>query len=200
MKTLLLASLALLVGCEDLSAYQPPQAAPTATLRAENTRGAAPFVAEFTLEAHDEDSDELSCILEFGDAQSVERERCAGRTNLFHTYHEPGTYQARLSVSDGEEHAASEVSVGVTPRSDVTLTFTADPERGEAPLTAEFEWTSEGLAGQNCVLDFGDGATQEIENCAQVTNAFHTFKSSGGFVVTLTFPEVAGRSVGILVE
>ena len=202
MKYLLIASLFLLTACEDLSRYQPPQAAPVVTLSAEATQGAAPFTTEFILDVQDEDSAELDCVLEFGDAQRVEKERCAGRTNLFHTYDAPGTYQARLSVTDGKTSALAETSINVVASSedDVELLFTATPERGNAPLIVEFEWTSTGLSGQSCVLDFGEGETQEIENCDQVTNTFHTFESPGGFVVTLTFGDVAGRSIGILVE
>lgn len=66
--------------------------------------------------------------------------------------------------------------------------FSAEPAEGEAPLLVGFGWDVVDLEGDMlaCTLEFGDGAKETVENCADVTDTFHTFEKPGGYTVMLT--------------
>lgn len=65
--------------------------------------------------------------------------------------------------------------------------FSAEPAEGEAPLLVGFGWDVVDLEGDMlaCTLEFGDGAKETVENCADVTDTFHTFEEPGGYTVVV---------------
>ncbi len=65
--------------------------------------------------------------------------------------------------------------------------FAAEPAEGQAPLLVGFSWRAADPEGDalTCTLDFGDGATDRIENCGQVANHFHEYTWLGGYVAVL---------------
>lgn len=65
--------------------------------------------------------------------------------------------------------------------------FSAEPAEGPAPLLVGFDWEAVDLEEDilSCTLVFADGAEESIENCAEVTNAFYTFETTGGYTVVL---------------
>ena len=67
-------------------------------------------------------------------------------------------------------------------------TFEATLEGGGAPAEVLFSWTVQDpdSATLSCVLDFGDGVKESVDNCSQVTNMFHTFTEPGNYVVQLS--------------
>jgi hypothetical protein len=75
---------------------------------ADPSRGVAPLTVAFSVTASDPDGDALSYSWDFGDGNSSDQQ------NPTHTYTEPGTYEAELTVSDGELSASGSVTVTVT--------------------------------------------------------------------------------------
>ena len=70
---------------------------------------------------------------------------------------------------------------------DVTASFTATPDFGNAPLTVDYTNTSTGVtAGDNIFWDFGDG------NTASTFDATHDFLNPGTYVTTLTVTTADG--------
>jgi PKD repeat protein len=66
--------------------------------------------------------------------------------------------------------------------------LTISPTGGPAPLLSAVSWkiinTSKNPV--TCTLDFGNGAMQTLEDCAQKTNVFYTYEKNGGFILVLT--------------
>jgi len=101
--------------------------------------GDAPLEVDFSVEASDEDGDDLSYEWDFDDGNS------SSQQNPTHTYTDPGTYEAEVTVSDGEDSVSASVEVDVTePAVDVTPPVTThelvsdDPGAGgvyRAPVT-----------------------------------------------------------------
>ena len=88
----------------------PPQ---VVTFNASPTSGFAPLYVEFGVSANDADGDQLTCNLGFGDGGSSGPFSCGSLLKVPHTYTDPGTYTATLSVNDGRGGSDS-ASVQVT--------------------------------------------------------------------------------------
>lgn len=80
---------------------------PTAQLSADPTSGIAPLTVTFSRSARDQDGDDLTCTLDFGDG-SAPASGCSG--NVTHTYQNAGTYTARFSVDDGHGHKVTKTA------------------------------------------------------------------------------------------
>ncbi|HSI79412.1 MAG TPA: ThuA domain-containing protein [Solirubrobacterales bacterium] len=79
------------------------------SIAADPVTGEAPLEVDFTAEASDPDEDELSFEWDFGDGST------SNQQNPTHTYAEPGTYEAELTVSDGAATASDSVTITVEP-------------------------------------------------------------------------------------
>jgi serine protease len=170
---------------------QPPIASFTAT----PTTGMAPQLVSFVPTASDPDGTVVSYFWDFGDGVSI-KGRAAN-----HTYHEPGTYIATLTVTDNdgaETLVSTEIIItGPPPNQAPTATFTANPETGEAPLTVSFNASGSSdpdgtIASYN--WDFGDGATS--------TNATrnHSYSEAGTYLVKLTVTDNDGATAEATTE
>ena len=64
--------------------------------------------------------------------------------------------------------------------------FVAEPAEGQAPLLVGFSWSAADIEGDtlSCTLLYGN-ERQQVENCGEVTNTFHTFEEPGGYTVVL---------------
>lgn len=62
----------------------------------------------------------------------------------------------------------------------------AEPAEGQAPLLVGFSWNAADIEGDtlSCTLAYGS-EQQQVENCGEVTNTFHTFEKPGGYTVVL---------------
>ena len=193
----LLSFISLITSCSIISdalEKNPPlikafEATPTEALTSEDIL--------FSWEVADIDGDQLICTLDFGDDETEKVENCLQITNTFHTFEKPGTYIVKLSVSDGGETTVKTVPVvlkesqvpdepGEPSDKLVIEQFIAQPETGEAPLLSVFRWTVSAKDAVTCTLDFGDDASETIENCQDVTDTFHEFKDPGGYRVVLS--------------
>ena len=88
----------------------PGNVAPTVHAAADPTSGIAPLRVRLTSSAHDADGDQLTSVWDFGDGGQ------AGGASAVHTYRQPGTYDATVTVTDpGGRTATATVRVTVAP-------------------------------------------------------------------------------------
>jgi cellulose 1,4-beta-cellobiosidase len=79
----------------------------------------------------------------------------------------------------------------------------AEPAEGQAPLLVGFSWNADDVEGDtlSCTLVYGN-ERQQVENCGEVTNTFHTFEEPGRYTVVLRVDDglnTAARSVAVRV-
>jgi PKD repeat protein len=86
---------------------------------ADTTSGFAPLAVEFTAEASDADEDELTYSWDFDGDGTAD----ADTKNASHEYAQPGTYDAKLTVSDGEASVSRTVPVTVLADDDPAARF-----------------------------------------------------------------------------
>jgi PKD repeat protein len=114
---------------------EPPNTAPEITsATATPSTGAAPLPVQFAAAATDAEGDELSYSWDFGNGGTTED---ATTKDAAFTYTTPGTYTAKVTVSDGEATDSETVTVTVEePQEPGTPTVEAfaDPTSGTAPL------------------------------------------------------------------
>jgi PKD repeat protein len=188
----LLVTLSLLGACsiiETLTDEGPPPV--ISDLIITPPSGAAPLLSTIKWNIQTSSTAPLKCELDFGDGATQEIENCSQLTDAFHTYEKPGGYIVVLKVESGRSElkrsATVTVQEGGTAQNLQITKFLAKPATGSAPLVTNLEWqiSSKGQTPLTCDLNFGDDQTQKVENCGQVTFAFHTFQNPGGYVITL---------------
>jgi hypothetical protein len=93
----------------------PGNNAPTVQALADPKSGTAPLVVRFSSAASDPDGDQLLSVWDFGDGVK------AGGDAATHTYTQPGTYNAKVTVTDpGGKSATATVQVMVNPKTTVS--------------------------------------------------------------------------------
>jgi PKD repeat protein len=154
---------------------------PAASASASPTSGLAPLEVSFSGTAVG-GNEPLSYQWVFGDGSDPVDEQ-----NTTHTYQNPGTYNALLRVTDSDgDTATSEVSIEVIPSTVPTVSITATPTQGIAPLTVNFTSTVADGSGQyEYSWDFGDGTTSDARNPS------HRYEDGGTFTATLVVTDNA---------
>ena len=156
---------------------------------ADDTEGPAPHDVLFHAVAEDPDGGDLTYLWDFGDGGS------AFGDEVEHTYLEPGSYTATVTVTDetGEE-ATSEIEITVTDppgNRPPEVEAAAAPASGKAPL--EVLLTAQGSDPDGDVLtyrwDFGDGSAPVSGRVAR-----HTYTKNGTFTATVTATDRAGAT------
>jgi PKD repeat protein len=103
----------------------PGNVAPIVTAGATPRSGTAPLRVSFSSSAVDPDGDQVSTVWDFGDGVK------AGGANIAHTYTQPGTYTATVTVRDPG---------GLTDTESMAITVTATrtpPQGSPPPVTGE---------------------------------------------------------------
>ena len=77
------------------------------SIAADPSSGDAPLEVDLSVTASDPDGDELSYEWDFGDGETSTEE------DPTHTYNDPGTYEAEVTVSDGEAEVSDSATVTV---------------------------------------------------------------------------------------
>lgn len=154
---------------------------PQATLDADNLTGEAPMDVTFTIDASDDDGDELTWTLDVDGDQVPDAEGDELPTTYTHTYAEGFTGNASLVVSDGTEEVATAIALDI-----------AD---APAPETFSFECTVP-------VPSVGVSMTGTIGACELGTlekdSTFTAVEEPGGCRVTYREESVGGT--GSLVD
>ncbi|HHH47807.1 MAG TPA: PKD domain-containing protein, partial [Gammaproteobacteria bacterium] len=148
--------------------------------------------ATFTWAVGDADGDTLTCELDIDADGSIEYtiNDCANNASQMHTYGQAGTYQARLSVSDGIAPAVqstTDVTVSAPP---VINEFTVSPNPAYATVATTFYWQVSDADGDTltCELDVDADGTNDytINDCANTASQGHTYATSGNYTARLT--------------
>ena len=166
----------------------PPNRPPTVRAAADPGSGDAPLDVRFSAEGSDPDGDTLQYEWDFGDGGS------AFGAQATHRYSAPGDYEATVTVTDPDgEEATATVHVTVTGNRAPSVTLTADPESGTAPLRVRFEANGTDPEGGNVRYryTFGDGSPS-----ANGRRTTHRYRQPGTYTarVTATDPEGAAST------
>lgn len=138
--------------------------------------------------SYDPDGSIVSYSWAFGDGST------ASGTTTSHVYSSPGTYTARLTVTDNRGATGTTtrtVSVGATVNQPPTASFTVSPSTAQPGAFLFFDASASFDPDGTIVSyawDFGDGMS------ASGTTTYHQFSSAGNYTVTLTVRDDDGAS------
>lgn len=123
-------------------------------------------------------------IIEFGDGQSQALSNVAGSMTVNHTYNQAGLYTIIITATDsiGDQTRLSGV-ISVRPRAPISVTLTAAPTAGTAPLAVNFTATITGDASvAEFQWDFGDGTSRTTSG----RNVSHVYTEAGVYTASVT--------------
>lgn len=163
--------------------------APVVTLSANTLEGTAPLTVSFGAEVSDPDDDPLTYAWVFGNGETAE-----GNTSQTVVYNEPGTYTAKVAVSDGIATTEKSLVVLVNasnntaPNVPPAVTISATPTSGKAPLPVKFsaDVSDPDSPMLSYVWDFGDG-TISGEDAPT-----HSYTEVGDYTASLTVGDREG--------
>ncbi len=171
--------------------------------------GTAPLDVAFSADAFDPEGTPLRYEWEFGDGQS------STATAPRHTYTEPGSYQARLSVSDGQFTTTSTpitIQVGVAPKIKITVPDSAKNFSAGDTITLTAKATDrDGTIGAKNIdwtVVFDHDDHQHPFSTAMGTGTLnlevprtgHTFQGDTGFSITATATDADGLTASEVVS
>jgi len=168
--------------------------APTVDATADPKTGQAPLPVAFSANGSDAEGAALTYAWDFGDGGTSLRQ------NPDHTYSEPGTYTAKVTVKDpkGATGTATVEIVVTNPPGNVAPTVEAagDPAAGKPPLAVQF--SANGVDPDGDALTyrwaFGDGGTSLLQNPS------HTYTSAGTYTATVTVTDTHGATATATVQ
>lgn len=139
-------------------------------------------------QSHDPEGDQLTYIWDFGDSSPLKM----GATPV-HTYRQPGTYQATLTVRDQSNTECNEdVDDMIVIINEPPVADPGDPQIGCVNESISFD-AGRSKDNDGSIIkyhwDFGDGAT------ADGPNPTHTYAGPGVYTVTLTVDDDSGTNV-----
>lgn len=142
---------------------------PVASFTCDQTSGNAPLTVQFISTSTGEI---YIHKWDFGDGDT------STDTNPIHTFRDPGSYKAALTVEgySGTDTKSQAIKVSTPPPE---ARYTCDRSSGVAPLTVKFVSTSTGVINSYS-WNFGDGGTSSEPNPS------HTFILAGIYQVVLT--------------
>ena len=133
-----------------------------------------------SVDAHDDDDDNLTYSWDFGDGETASGE------NVKHTWADDGDYTVTVTVSDGEEEDSESATVSVT---NVAPTLSVDgASSGQEAQACTFEADTSDVEADTVSVtwDFGDGETGSGD---EVTYAW---TDDGTYTVTVTASDEDG--------
>ncbi len=161
-----------------------PNLPPNAVITATPLEGDSPLLVAFTGSASSDDSIISTYFWDFGDGDT------ATLDDPVHTYNNPGSYTAILTVTDDEglqdiEYVTIQVNA---PNLNPIAIATGTPLNGDAPLEVDFTGnaSSDDSMISTYFWDFKDGTTSSL------VNPSHVFTVPGSYSVTLTVTDDEG--------
>jgi PKD repeat protein len=175
-------------GSDECGVPEPGNAPPTVVATGDPRTGQAPLTVAFSATGSDADGDPLTYAWDFGDGSTSLRQ------NPDHTYLEPGTYMATVTVKDSEGAtgtAGVEIIVSNPPGNKApTVEAAGDPTAGKPPLAVQFSASGSDPDGDplSYAWDFGDGGRSFLQNPS------HTYATAGTYTATVTVTDTRGAS------
>ena len=166
-----------------------PVEPPSVTLTANPTSGDAPLNVDFNANAENFSGNPLY-IWDFGDGQTQK----GYNSSVPHTYNNSGAYQAKVTVTYLNERAEDAVTITVNePVEPPSVTLTANPTSGDAPLNVDFSAVARNFSGTMLYYtwDFGDGTGTQGYNRTMVS---HTYIDEGAYLVKVTVTYLSERA------
>jgi cytochrome c len=173
-------------GSDECGVPEPGNAAPTVVATGDPRTGNAPLAVAFSATGADADGDQLTYSWDFGDGATSLRQ------DPDHTYLEPGTYMATVTVKDPEGAtgtAGVEIIVTNPPGNQApTVAAAGDPTAGKPPLAVQFSAAGSDPDGDSLTYawDFGDGGKSFVQNPS------HTYTAAGTYTATVTVSDSRG--------
>jgi PKD repeat protein len=164
----------------------PPNRPPSVRAAADPGSGDAPLDVRFSAEGTDPDGDSLVYEWDFGDGG-----RAFG-AQATHRYSSPGDYDATVTVTDPDgATGTATVHVTVSGNRAPSVTMTADPQSGTAPLRVRFEAQGSDPEGSSLTYrwSFGDGSRPETGRLET-----HTYRNPGTYTARVTATDREGAS------
>ena len=165
---------------------EPPPAPPLAAISSSSTAGEAPLAIQFDGSGSAAiDHPIVSYSWDFGDGSAAEG------SQVSHSYIEPGTYQATLTVTDeiGLTAQATRTIVVSPPPVPPSAVISSSSTAGEAPLAVQFDGNGSAATDHPIVSyswDFGDGST------AEGMQVSHSYTEPGTYQAMLTVTDEIG--------
>lgn len=166
-----------------------PNNPPMANASSDKITGDAPLIVNFYGTGTDSDGTIAGYKWNFGDNSAEVTQQ-----NPTHTYQNPGTYTATLTVTDDKGAAGTDslnITVNLPPLNKPPVAIpSASPTTGEAPLEVHF--TGSGTDSDGTVIsyswDFGDGNTSTQQN------PVHTYQNAGVYLASLRVTDNEGAT------
>ncbi len=151
------------------------QAVPEVTILASPATGTSPVTVSFSTNTTKTVTSYSWDFTNDGTSDSTEA------TPTF-TYDEPGTYTAKVVLTTAENETLSATATIEVKPSPITVSLTANPTTGTAPLTVQFTAAAAGKEPLTYAWDFtGDGTPDSTKQ-----NPLFTFETAGTYTTSLT--------------
>ncbi len=166
---------------------------PACSLNADPTSGEAPLTVTFSMSASDPDGSISSWQLDVDNDGSPEYSGTGNPpATQEHTYENPGTYVANLTVTDNDGYTAYDtVTIIVTEHQNQppACSLSANPASGEAPLNVEFSLTASDPDGNITAwwLDVNNDGSEEYSGAGSPPATInHVYDNPGTYTVNFT--------------
>ena len=162
----------------------PPNKPPTVSVAANPGTGVAPLAVNLTATAADPDGAIAKYEWDFDGDGTFDQDTGTTAT-VAHTYPTPGTYQAKVRVTDnGSPALQATASVGVTVNANQppTVSVVAQPKTGKIPLSVDFTATASDPDGTitKYEWDFDNDGTFDLDSGTTAT-ATHDYPAAGTY-------------------